>query len=108
MGFFSRLFGSGNNSGGNSGGAPSGILRTVRSGGLDKADVLTAVDMLNSEILFLEEALEAKKNGQSVTIPPESELPEMRQVKMGGFNEEDVTASISELRSKISELRAQL
>ena len=109
MGFLSRLFGVSDDGGKKqSSETPNVMLRTVRSGGYDKADVLAALDMLGNEIFALEEAVKARGEGKNYTLPPETEIPEMKTAKMGGFNEEDVKEYIDALNAKISSLRAQL
>ena len=110
MGFFSKLFGGGNDGGSSDTGFGSsgiGMLRTVNSGGYDKASVLGALDTLNTEIMALTEARSAKDAGRPYTLPAHTE-PQLRSVSKGGFNEEDVERYMAELQQKIEELRAQL
>lgn len=106
MGLFSKLFASVSTPE-QSGAAEVGTLRTVNSGGYDKASVLGALDALNTEIMALTEAKAAKDAGRPYTLPAHTE-PQLRSVSKGGFNEEDVERYMAELQQKIEELRAQL
>ena len=106
MGLFSKLFASGSTPE-QGGAAEVGTLRTVNSGGYDKASVLGALDALNTEIMALTEAKAAKDAGRPYTLPAHME-PQLRSVSKGGFNEEDVERYMAELQQKINELREQL
>ena len=85
-----------------------GMLRTARTGGYDKMMVLAAIDALNKDIFALENALEAKKNGQPYQLPPPSSAENIPQVSRGGFDKDDVDGYIRTLQNTISELRSQL
>lgn len=116
MGFFSRLFGGGNDdakrndshNGSVSSGVTAPILRTTRHGGYDKNESLTMFDRLTTEIFLLEEAVAARDSGRQYQVPPEGSVSMPNIVNMGGFNEEDVNEYVENLKARISDLRAKL
>ncbi len=109
MGFFD-IFKSSRSSSESSSHTSGGMaaLTASRTGGYDRRDVLLKADAMTTEIIALEEALNAKEQGKPYTLPEKAEDKPLKTVRKGGFSEEDVDAYISDLEKKIAELRAQL
>ncbi|MGN0623851.1 MAG: hypothetical protein ACI4JA_07880 [Oscillospiraceae bacterium] len=83
-------------------------MKTKFFGGYDKMQCLTVIDMLNNRIFQLETAKAAKSKGEPYNVPPEPVLPKINTVMMGGFDQTDIDAFLSDLKNKCRELENEL
>lgn len=107
MGFFSKLFGLPGE--GSNGPLESvNVIPTADVGGYNKEDFLMCVDMYNTYLNELEQAVKAKGEGRVFSCPKKPLMPEMRKTRRGGFSETEVEAYLSELDKKTAELKSRL
>ena len=83
-------------------------LREQNGSGYETRDVLQLLSNMMTELKALEECWQLKTWNKEFTVPQQYARTRLRAARMTGYNVEDVKRLVSDLDSKIVQMRAKL